>query len=267
MDARASCRRDTGAPPRCRRCSSPSTVGRAARRACRAAPASSSAGVDPDQRGGQDADRREHAEAAAHVRRDVERRDLLVARDGAQRALLRIGDEHEPLACAGLAEHLVEPRADDEVLRHRLRRAARLRDHDEQRCGAGRAGRAARRCWPDRRCRARAAAARRRAPRRRAGSTAADGATVRSAMGPSAEPPMPSTTTSVSSPARDLHAPHVVERLLVQRAIVGQVEEAERSARILVRDAAVRVLEARRRPRAIRIRVIPPSIGGAIMFV
>src|SRR6185369_4087817 len=42
-----------------------------------------------------------------------------------------------------------------------------------------------------------------------------------------------------------LHPLHVVERLLVECAVLGKVEEAERSARILVRDAAVRLFEAR----------------------
>ena len=89
-------------------------------------------GVDRDQRGGKDADGSEHAEPAADIRRNLERLDLLIARDGAQGTLLRIGDEDKPFTRSGFAEHFVEPRADDEILRHRLGRAARLRDHDEQ---------------------------------------------------------------------------------------------------------------------------------------
>ena len=65
-----------------------------------------------------------------------------------------------------VAERRVEPVADDEILRHRLGRAAGLGGHDEQRALRGPAGRAARRSFAGRRCRARAAAAGRRAPRR-----------------------------------------------------------------------------------------------------
>ena len=87
--------------------------------------------VHADQRRRQQAHGREDAEASAHIRGHVERGDPLPAGQLAQRAAGRIGGEDE-VAARRLAERLVEPRADDEVLRHRLRRAARLADDVDQ---------------------------------------------------------------------------------------------------------------------------------------
>jgi hypothetical protein len=54
--------------------------------------------------GGQDAYRREHVETPADVRRNVERRDVLTARDGAERSLLWSSDEDESLLGFRIAE-------------------------------------------------------------------------------------------------------------------------------------------------------------------
>ena len=87
----------------------------------------------------------------------------------------------------------------------------------------------------------RLAAARR---RRRAGSTAAARSAVRSAIGPSAEPPMPSTTTSVERARARLHAPQKSSVCWCSARSSGRSRKPSVAARVLVRDAA------RARPRS-----------------
>ena len=95
------------------------------------APASRPATSIPTSAAGRRPDRREHAEAAAHVGRHFQRRDALAGGELAERAARRVGGEDE-VPGRRAAERVLEPLADHQVLRHRLRRAARLADHVHQ---------------------------------------------------------------------------------------------------------------------------------------
>ena len=190
-------------------------------------------------------DRREHAEAAADVRRECRARGSpRAAAMRPQRALLRIGDEDEVLA-----------------RRRRRRRSSRSRtmrycaivsavppDFDvtmnSVRARSSRSSSAAIVARVDvvehvqpRACRR----ARASSSRFQHGGRSA----VRSAMGPSAEPPMPSTTTSSNLPASRVG--EVVASASRSAGVVGQVEEAELAA---LRGAA-------RTPRAPRRTLAP----------
>ena len=255
--------------PTSRRCSSPRSSDAQRVRMSRRA-GEQRRRVDPDQRRRQDADRREHAEAAADVRRDLERGDLLAARDGAQRALLRIGDEHEPLARAAPRRATSSSRArttrycaivsavppDLEITTNRLRRRS---SRAEQRGDVGRIDvvehveprlAAARRVVEQVPLRRPERRAQRDRPERRPADAEHDDVGER-----------------VRAAARS-HALHVVERLLVQRAVV-RAGRGSRACPLAYSSATPRV---RRRRSALptsrhSASVIPPSIGGAIMFV
>jgi hypothetical protein len=80
--------------------------------------------VHPSQRRGQHSHRCEHAESPANRRRNVEHRNAVALGDFAERALGRISDENE--VALHVAHASLEPLTHDQVLRHRLRRPARL---------------------------------------------------------------------------------------------------------------------------------------------
>ena len=87
--------------------------------------------VDAHQRRRQQAHRREHAEASADRRRHAQRGDSVAGGDLPQRATLGVGGEDE-VPGGRRAERVLQPGPHHQVLRHRLRGAARLADDVDQ---------------------------------------------------------------------------------------------------------------------------------------
>jgi len=92
--------------------------------------------VDANEGRRKNSDRRQHAEAPADVRGDVERADSFGSSDGPERASFRVGDEDEMAACV-IAERVLEATSVHEILRHRLGSAAGLRRDAVQRTPRG----------------------------------------------------------------------------------------------------------------------------------
>ena len=173
--------------------------------------------------------------------------------------------KHEVLARAASPSAPSSRLAHDEVLRHRLRGAARLRRHDEQRAPRGRGGRAAPRSSAGSTLSSTCSRGMPPRARRRAAFHCGGRSAVRSAIGPSAEPPMPSTTTSCDAALGRARATKSSVCTL-QRAIVGQVEEAERH-RTRARSTPRHAPRRSARPRRATRRPDAAAIGGDIMFV
>ena len=163
-----------------------------------------------------------------------------------------------------VAHASLQPLAHDQILRHRLRRAARLRRHDEQRAAERDAVEQRRDGIADRRCRARGAAAGRRAlilvervPRR----LEQRGAERDRAERRTADAEHDDVVEHAAGLRRE------VERLVVQRVVGGQREEAELARVATAFEPGVR---ARETPSAADVQSaaeIPPSTTSPIMFV
>ena len=74
--------------------------------------------IEPQQRSGQRADRREDAETTADVRRDLEDRIVFLARDREKIALFRIRRHHKSFAGFAFADRIDHPLANDGERRH-----------------------------------------------------------------------------------------------------------------------------------------------------
>jgi hypothetical protein len=91
------------------------------------------ANIDADERRGQQAGGRQHAETAAHVLGDAEHAVAFPLRQRKQVAFALGGDRHDAARGLAAAERLLQPVAHNQKRGHRLRRAARFRDRHHQR--------------------------------------------------------------------------------------------------------------------------------------